>query len=133
MFRVRAFLTILLAASALTVAACGESEEDKAKSSVEDYLKAVENGDGDKACGLVTAQTKKRIERSGRKCGETISSLNQGPGKTLLTALKGAEVENVKVKGDTATAQIKLKGLTQTVDLQEEDGKWKLKSSAIAG
>ena len=32
MLRVRAFLTILLAASALTVAACGESEEDKAKS-----------------------------------------------------------------------------------------------------
>jgi hypothetical protein len=133
MLRVRCVLTILLAVSAVTVTACGQSEEDKAKSSVQDYLSAVRDGDGNKACGLVTAATKKRIERSGRPCPDTISSLNQGAGKTLLTALKDAKVQNVKVNGDTGTAQIKLRGLTQTVSLHKEDGKWKLQSSAIAG
>lgn len=127
-------LAIVLAVVATALAACGgESEEDKAKSTVEDYLKAVTDGDGGAACELVSARTKKRIERGGRSCATTISSLNTGSGKAVLQQFKKAEVENVKVNGDTATATIKVAGLSQPARLRKEGGDWKLDSSGAAG
>jgi phage protein D len=128
----RTIAALLVAASLLFAAACGGgSEEDKAKSTVEDYLAAVVKGDGDKACSLVTDQTKKNIERGGRKCAETISALNKGPGRQVLKAFDDAKVENVKVTGDRATADIKVKSLTQKTNLRKEDGKWKLDSTGV--
>jgi len=127
----RSLIALIVAAVALGAAGCGESEEDKAKSTVEDYLEAVTKGDGDKACALVTAQTKKNIEKGGRKCGETISALNKGPGRQVLQAFKDAKVENVKVNGDRGTADIKVKQLSQKTNLRKEDGKWKLDSTGV--
>lgn len=131
--RFRALLTILLAALAVTVTACGESEADRAKSSVEDYLHAVQDGDGGKACGLLTDRAKQAIERSGPRCAQAISSIKNGAASQLASRLKDAKVENVKVKGDTASAEIKLDPITQTVNLVKQDGKWKLEPRAFAG
>jgi hypothetical protein len=127
-------LVIVLAVLAATVGACGgESDEDKAKSTVEDYLKAVTDGNGDSACKLVTDQTRKRIERGGRRtCAATISSLNTGSGKAVLRQFKKAKVENVKVSGDTATASIRIAGLSQPAKLRKQGGDWKLDSSSAA-
>jgi hypothetical protein len=134
MHRARAVVAVLVAALAVAATGCGKSEEDKAKSAVEDYLEAVSNGDGDKACGLVTAATKKKIEQSAKRpCPQTFSSLNQGPGKAVLEAFKDAKVEGVKVDGDKATADIKLRQLSQKTNLRKEDGDWKLESTGIAG
>jgi Domain of unknown function (DUF4878) len=127
----RSLIALLLAAVALFVVGCGESEEDKAKSAVEDYLAAVTKGDGDKACSLVTEQTKKNIERGGRKCGETISALNKGPGRQVLESFKDAKVENVKINGDRGTADIKVKSVTQKTQLRKEGGDWKLDSTGV--
>ena len=114
----------------LGASACGgESDEDKAKGAVEDYLAAVTDGDGDKACGLVTEQTRKNIERGGRSCPETISSLNKGPGKQILKAFENAKVEDVKVNGERATANIVVRGLKQPTQLRKEKGDWKLDSA----
>jgi hypothetical protein len=126
---------IVLAVLAAALGACGgESEEDKAKSTVEDYLKAVTDGDGDSACKLVTDQTSKRIERGGRRtCAATISSLNTGSGKAVLEQFKKAKVDNVKVNGDTATATIKIANVSQPARLRKESGDWKLDSSSAAG
>jgi Domain of unknown function (DUF4878) len=125
---VLAVLTVL----ATALGACGqESEEDKAKATVEDYLKAVTDGDGDAACKLVTPQTKARIERGGRSCATTISSLNTGTGKAVLAQFKKAEVKNVKVTGDTATASIRVAGLSQSARLRKQGGDWKLDSGAV--
>jgi Domain of unknown function (DUF4878) len=127
----RALIALFATALALFAAGCGDSDSDKAKSTVEDYLAAVTKGDGDKACSLITDQTKKNIEKGGRKCGETISALNKGPGRQVLQAFKDAKVENVKVNGDRATADIKVKSLTQKTNLRKEDGKWKLDSTGV--
>lgn len=125
---VLAVLTVL----ATALGACGqESEEDKAKATVEDYLKAVTDGDGDAACKLVTPQTKARIERGGRSCATTISSLNTGTGKAVLAQFKKAEVKNVKVTGDTAIASIRVAGLSQPARLRKQGGDWKLDSGAV--
>lgn len=124
----------VLAVLATALGACGQkSEEDKAKSTVEGYLKAVGDGDGDAACKLFTAQTRARIERGGRSCATTISSLNSGSGKAVLAQLKKAKVENVKVNGDTATASIRIAGLSQPAKLRKQGGDWKLDSSSAAG
>jgi len=127
----RSLIALIVAALALGAAGCGGSEEDDAKSTVEDYLEAVTKGDGDKACSLVTAQTKKNIEKGGRKCGETISALNEGPGRQVLQQFKDAKVENVKINGDRGTADIKVKQLTQKTNLRKEDGEWKLDSTGV--
>ncbi len=125
-------LVLVLALLAAAVGACGqESEEDKAKSTVEDYLKAVTDGDGGAACELVSARTKKRIERGGRSCATTISSLDSGSGKAVLAQFKKAKVENVKVNGDTATASIRVAGLSQPAKLRKQGGDWKLDSGAV--
>jgi hypothetical protein len=131
----RALTVALLAFLALGATACAklQSDEDKAKSTVEDYLKAVTDGNGDAACQHVTEATKKNIERGGRSCGETISSLNSGPGKSVLEAFKDAKVENIKLSGDRGTADIKVKGLTQKTNLRKEDGTWKLDTTGVAG
>jgi hypothetical protein len=132
MTRPRSLIAVLVAAVALTAAGCGGgSDKDKVKSTVEDYLAAVTKGDGNKACSLVTDQTKKNIERGGRKCPETISALNKGPGRQVLQAFKDAKVENVKVTGDRATADIKVKSLTQKTNLRKEGGNWKLDSTGV--
>jgi hypothetical protein len=127
----RSIIALLVVALTLFAAGCGDSDKDKAKSAVESYLNAVTKGDGDKACSLITEQTKKNIEKGGRKCGETISALNKGPGRQVLQAFKDAKVENVKVNGDRATADIKVKSLTQKTNLRKEDGKWKLDSTGV--
>ncbi len=135
MTRTRALTVALVASLALGGASCArfQSDEDKAKKSVEDYLKAVTDGNGDGACALVTESTKKNLERGGRSCAETISSLNSGPGKSVLEAFKDAKVENVTLNGERGTADIKVKDLTQKTNLRREDGKWKLDATGVAG
>ncbi|MGI8511474.1 MAG: hypothetical protein ACR2NH_02490 [Solirubrobacteraceae bacterium] len=135
MTRARALTAILAASVALSAAACAatQSEEDKAKATVEEYLKAVTDGDGDVACEKVTEATKKNIERGGRSCAETISSLSSGPAKAVLQAFKDADVNNVKLNGDRGTVDIKVTGMTRQTSLRKEDGKWKLDSTAVAG
>ena len=134
MTRPRAVIAVLVAALLLPAAGCGKSEEDKARATVEDYLEAISKGDGDKACDLVSSRTRKRIESSGtRTCPETFKSLNQGPGKAVLGAFKDAEVKDVKVNGDRATADIELRGLKRKTNLRKEDGDWKLDSTGVAG
>jgi hypothetical protein len=131
----RALTAAFVVSLALGVAACAatQSEEDKAKMTVEEYLKAVTSGEGDTACEMVTEATKKNIERGGRSCAETISSLNMGPGKSVLEAFKDADIENIKLNGDRGTADIKVKGLTQKTNLRKEDGTWKLDTTGVAG
>jgi len=135
MTRARALTAILAASVALSAAACAatQSEEDKAKTAVESYLNAVTNGQGEQACGKVTEATKKNIERGGRSCADTISSLSSGPAKAVLQAFKNADVNNVKLSGDRGTADIKVTGMTRQTNLRKEDGEWKLDSTAVAG
>ena len=97
------------------------------------YKRQVQDGDGGKACGLLTERAKRTIERSGSRCAEAISSIKSGAANQLASRLKDAEVENVKVKGDTASAEIKLDPITQTVNLVKQDGTWKLEPRAFAG
>lgn len=131
----RALTVAVVASLALGAAACQklQSEEDKAKSTVEDYLKAITDGDGEMACAKMTDSTKKNIERGGRSCAETISALGSGPAKSVIEAFKDADVDNVKLNGDRGMADIKVKGLTQKTNLRKEDGTWKLDTTGVAG
>src|SRR4051812_42736358 len=108
----RLIVALALAALALVPVGCGDSDSDKAKSAVEDYLEAVTKGDGNKACSLMTEQTRKNIEKGGQKCPETIATLNKGAGRALLKPYEDAKVENIKVNGDRAKGDIKVQNQT---------------------
>lgn len=109
------------------------SDEEQAQRVVEEYLVAVTGGDGEAACSKVTDATKKNIERGGRPCAETISSLSSGPGESVLEAFEDADVENVKLNGDRGTADIRVNGLTQKTNLRKEDGEWRLDTTTGVG
>jgi hypothetical protein len=116
---------------ALALAACGGSDSDDVKASLEDYNQAVANKDADKACELLSDAAKKTI--GGRSCVTTLEAGFRLLQPKQLAAFKGTEIKNIKVNGDKATATItfpKDSGVSeQTQTLVKENGEWHLQAA----
>jgi hypothetical protein len=116
---------------ALALWACGGSDSDDVKSSLEDYNQAVANKDADKACDLLSDAAKKTI--GGGSCVATLEAGFRLLQPKQLTAFKGTEIKNIKVNGDKATATItfpKDSGVPeQTQTLVKENGEWHLQAA----
>jgi len=119
------------AALALGLTACGGSDSDDVKSSLQDYNNAVGDKDPAKACDLLSGAAKKTI--GGKSCEQTLKSGLALLNKKQLAAFKDTTIKNVKVKGDKATATISFpKGSgvpDQTQTLVKEGGKWHLQAA----
>ena len=116
---------------ALALSACGGSDSDDVKASLEDYNQAVANKDADKACDLLSDAAKKTI--GGRSCVTTLEAGFRLLQPKQLAAFKGTEIKNIKVNGDKATATItfpKDSGVPeQTQTLVKENGEWHLQAA----
>jgi hypothetical protein len=116
---------------ALALSACGGSDSDDVKSSLEDYNQAVANKDADKACDLLSDAAKKTI--GGQSCVATLEAGFRLLQPKQLAAFKGTEIKNIKVNGDKATATItfpKDSGVPeQTQTLVKENGEWHLQAA----
>jgi Domain of unknown function (DUF4878) len=116
---------------ALALVACGGSDSDDVKASLEDYNQAVANKDADKACDLLSDAAKKTI--GGRSCVTTLEAGFRLLQPKQLAAFKGTEIKNIKVNGDKATATItfpKDSGVSeQTQTLVKENGEWHLQAA----
>lgn len=121
---------------ALGAAGCGgKSDEDKARDTAEQYFKALGDGDGAKACGLLTknAQAKAAAARGG-SCARALTLDTGTPlGRALADQFKKVEVGKVKVNGSNADATLKANGRTAQKPLREvkEDGDWKVAANGI--
>jgi hypothetical protein len=119
------------AALALGLTACGGSDSDDVKSSLQDYNNAVGDKDAGKACDLLSDAAKKTI--GGKSCEETLKSGLALLNRKQLAAFKDTMIKNIKVKGDKATATISFpKGSgvpDQTQTLVKEGGKWHLQAA----
>ena len=129
--RAKALVTVVVAA--LAVAGCGgASDEEQVRTTVEDYIIAFVDGDGDKACDLLTKETRDAFVQQvsslvkTRDCGEAIKKLGDLAGPTVDRALKGAKVTEVKVNGENATATLESRGTKTPTQLKKEDGDWKI-------
>lgn len=121
---------LALAALVLLAAGCGGSDPDEV---VRDYLEAVVERDGARACDQLAEGLREEIERApaareaGRSCADVMelaAGLNPG-----LTTEDIDDVDvDVEQDGDEATARLEnpLVGSEQTLDLVREDGDWKI-------
>jgi hypothetical protein len=119
------------AALALGLAACGGSDSDDVKSSLQDYNNAVGDKDAAKACDLLSDAAKKTI--GGESCEQTLKSGFALLNSKQLSAFKDTTIKNIKVKDDKATATIsfpKDSGVPdQTQTLVKEGGAWHLQAA----
>ena len=119
------------AAATLAFAGCGKSDDEKVKETATQYLKALSTGDGDKACGLVSAGAANQIktQSKAKDCASAIESFTKSAdGAAVMKAFKAAKVEKVQVKGKKATATIKVANQTAPLPLEKNGDDWKLSS-----
>jgi hypothetical protein len=122
--------TVLLAALALLVPACGGSDPEEA---VRDYFQAIVDQDGQRACDQLTEELRADIEQApavraaGRSCADVMelaAGLNPGLSADQIEDL---EIE-VEEDGDQASATFEnpLLDREETIDLVEVDGEWRI-------
>ena len=133
MTRARA-IAVPAAVAVLALAGCGggSSSSGDPKQVVQDYLNAFTNGDGAKACSLMTKQTRdtfvsrvSAITKTG-DCATAITSLSKKAGPQLLGALKKAKATGVKISGDSATVKLTSGPNSTNTQLRKENGSWKV-------
>jgi hypothetical protein len=124
---------LLLATLALLAPSCGGGPDPG--DTVRDYLVAIVDRDGAKACGQLTAQLRQDIERSpaargaGRSCAD-VMDLAAGLNPKLTTKdVEDLEIE-VEEQGDRAAASLfnPLSRRHETINLVKVDGDWRISS-----
>ena len=122
----------LIAAALVALPGCGESEEDKVADTIQSYLKAFTEGDGEKACGFLSEDTRRAfVAQVGtllrtNDCGRALEQVRKGVRRQALDALKEARVSNVKVDGERATATVEARGRSSRTELAKTEGDWKI-------
>ncbi len=123
--RLRFVLTALVCA-ALTAAAagCGESDEEQARETVEDYIAAREAGDEQAICDMLSVDLKAQLGL-GDTCSGQAAEL--GAGGEALTL----EIIDVRVRDEQAAADLNVSRNGQPpsriqLRLVDEDGEWRI-------
>jgi hypothetical protein len=126
-----------VAIALVTLAAgCGGGDDtpdsEQVTKAVADYAHAFGNGDGDKACALLTpgardAFTSRVSSLVGtRDCAEAMDKLQAVAGPNVTGPFQDATASEPKVEGDTATVTLKAGGASEQVKLEKRDGEWLL-------
>jgi len=124
-------------AAALLLGGCGGNHERNAgepADAVNAYLTAVADNEGQQACDLLTVDARAQIaEVAGSSdCPALVDTFNTFLGGDA-ERLKSAEVKNVSVEGDTATAFVELEGKAVKVELQRVGDEWRIDTFGFAG
>jgi len=117
----------LLALAALTVTACGGGDSDEDK--IVEVIEMAETTADPRHC--TELQTQRFNEQVSQKTGKAATEACQKEAKAGEEQANSANVSNVSVNDDKATAEVEFKGGpldSQVLDvaLVEEDGDWKL-------
>lgn len=130
---IRSKLSLLaLVAVAIALAACGKSSSEMAGDTVVSYLDAFAKGDGEKACDLLTAQTRDVIvPRVGRKigardCPAAVKALRGRLTVPQADALGRARVKRVRIRGDLAEVRFRAGPLRGAAELRKSGGDWRV-------
>jgi uncharacterized protein DUF4878 len=124
--------TTILATAAIAVAGCGGGPADDVESAIKSYIGAFKDGDGEKACSLMTRSTRKQFVTRTKAltkttdCAAAIEAIRTQAGQPAMDALKKVKVSDVKVNGNTATARLSTGKNSSTATLKKEDGAWKV-------
>jgi len=113
MTRVRSALVLALACVA-ALPACGTSEEDEVRAVVDEFRRAVQAEDGERACRLLTADAKRQLEDD---CAERVTSVDPGD-----KASDGA----LTLREDRASLATRSGGRTRGIAFIKTDGSWRI-------
>jgi hypothetical protein len=125
--------TLLAVAAVLAAPGCGGGASDDVKSAVRDYLKAFADGDGAKACSLMSRATRSRFVAQMKsitkstECALGIEALRTQAGSALTDAtIEKLKLSDVKIKGQAATLTLSSGRGKTTAKLVKEGGGWKV-------
>jgi Domain of unknown function (DUF4878) len=122
----RIFIACLTALSLAAFAGCGPFGGNSPEDAIKDFSEAVADGDGEKACDLVTDDYKEE-EFGGDECEEQVEAFGDEASDEDKDKLRDVEVSDVEEDGDKATAKVKTEGEDEDeVELEKVDGDWKL-------
>ncbi len=114
---------LLLLGAAAALAACGVSEETKVRAVAQEFRRAIDAGDGERACRLLTARARDAI----RDCPANVASVDSG------VAGSGA----ITISADRATIAIRpgaergaAAGSEPATTLVKVDGAWRVDAVA---
>ena len=127
----RATTTIVGLTLAAGVFGCGESDEDKARSAIEDTYQAFAKVDVEKFCDGLSSDYRPDFEEYYEgKCDEpTIQKALRtasGPGADRIG---DPDISKVTINGDEAEAEVN----GDDLELVKEDGEWKLDDFDVPG
>lgn len=110
-------------------AGCGGSNRDQARAAAEDYVEALQDGDAEAACELLTRGAANELEdRTGGDCGAAMNELFAAL-EAQGGSLEDVQVDEVNAAGQVATATFTGSLGKATTELSKENGDWKLSSA----
>lgn len=124
------FAVATLAASGLIAAGCGGDDPEETGSgspedTVESYIAAGQDGDGERVCELLTQSSVDAIEQFGG--GDCADVSTDGVGDLP----DDFEVGDAEEDGDTAQVPVSGDGEEIKIPVTQEDGEWKIDFTAI--
>jgi hypothetical protein len=110
------------------LAGCGGS--DTPEDVTRDFLQAMADGDGERACDLLTGDARREMLVAGAffdagdgGCPGAIEGITETLDEGELAKLRDAEVEEVEVNGDQATVKVKD---GDPAHLRKIEGEWRI-------
>lgn len=132
MWRTTSTALVLAALVAGGLAGCGKSDEDEAQDAVQTYLTAFGDGDGEKACELLTEKVRDAFVAQVRglvdteDCGKAFDTIQKGLTPAQTKAVSGVRVAGAKIDGDRGTVNVRSGGTTVATRVEKVDGDWRI-------
>lgn len=121
----------LLALLIFAAAGCDGSDEDQAEDTVLEYVDAVAEGDGAKACEQLTSEGQEAVAEG--DCPKRIERLSANLSEGQRDAFAEAEVVEVTIDGDQGTVRLTTPDQPEDdpeaygiVPVEKQDGDWKI-------
>jgi Domain of unknown function (DUF4878) len=127
-----AFALAALAGGSILLAGCGQSDSDKIKDAVRNYIQAVLDDNGKAACDLLTGDAAKQFVdkvKAQVKTADCATAFKTEAG-TLTedekAVYRSAVLKGVTINGDKAITTVQFTGVSKDISLQKVNGDWKI-------
>jgi hypothetical protein len=105
-------------------------EEEEIRAAVQDYLGGLAADNAPQVCEALTDRAQELLGQDlgieAGQCEEAAGEVASFATGQAQQALSDADAVDIEVMGDRATAQVSLAGTTVPIELQKQDGEWRV-------